>query len=235
MSHAATLPSPAAAPRSANASPGWALVLAAVASTVAVALDQGAGGHNPQEILRNIGQLQSLKGLVHGVAIAATCLYAFAHASLAQRLGPRRPAVTAGLVAYLLGCVALLGATLLDGFVTPQVALDGAAATAPERLRFAYDLVHYLGIVLTDLAKLGWVLQAAGVLLWSSVLVQGTGRSRWVGAIGLLSSALMLVAVIGSPLSMSMAPILAVLVSQLLWNVTAGAWLIRSPDTAPRC
>jgi hypothetical protein len=232
MSHTATLPAgELRLPSPTGRLPGGAIALAAVASTIAVALDGNAGGHTPQEILASIGQLQNLKAVVHGIAIAATCIYAYGYATLARRLGLQRPAVLAGLVAYLFGCAALLGATILDGFVTPHVALDGAAATAPERVRFAFDMVHYLGIVLTDFAKLGWVLQAVGSLAWSAALLR-TPNGRWVGGVGLLSSLLMLGAVLGSSVYMSMAAILAILVSQLLWNLAAATWLIRRPADA---
>ena len=34
-------------------------------------------------------------------------------------------------------------------------------------MTFAYSLLYYIGVVLNDLAKLGWILQAVGTLAWS--------------------------------------------------------------------
>jgi len=118
---------------------------------------------------------------------------------------------------------------LFDGFVTPHVAIDAGTAVAT-RVAFAFDLVHYLGVILNDLAKLGWVLQAVGTLAWSLVLLQRAGASRAVGGIGLLSSALVLALLATSATSMSMASLLAVLCAQLLWNLAVGGLLWRGVE-----
>lgn len=212
---------------------GFAIAAATVISTIFVALDQGASGNNPAEILQSIADLQTLKQLVHGVAIASVCAYAFGYASLSRQLGLHRPQVLAGLMAYLIGCVAMIAATLLDGFVTPHIAADAVGA-APERLRFAYDLIHFLGLVLTDFARAGWLLQAVGALAWSLVLVRDRGLPRVIGGIGVLSSILVGAAVTASGTNMSMAAILGILLSQLAWNVAAAVLLIRTPGVAGR-
>jgi hypothetical protein len=207
---------------------GVAIAAATVISTIFVALDRSGGGSNPQEILQGIANLLLLKEVVHGVAIASVCAYAFGYTVLARRLGLHRPLVLAGLVAYLIGCVAMVGATILDGFVTPHIAIDAIGAS-PERLAFAYNLVHYVGVVLNDLAKLGWVLQAVGTIAWSLLLVREIGLVRVAGAVGLLSSALVVAAVVGSATNMSMASLLGVLLAQLLWNIGAAVVLMREP------
>lgn len=114
---------------------GTAIALATVISTVFVALDQSGGGSNTREILESIARLQMLKAVVHGVAIASVCAYAFGYSALARRLALSRPLVLAGLACYLVGCVAMIGATVIDGFIIPHVAAD-AVAGSPERVRF---------------------------------------------------------------------------------------------------
>jgi hypothetical protein len=215
-----------AAPLHGSRTAGVAIALATVVSTVFVALDRSGGGQTPQQVLDGIAGLATLKEVVHGVAIASVCAYAFGYASLARRLGLERPNVLAGLVAYLLGCVAMVGATLIDGFITPHIAI-GAAAASPERVQFAYDLVHFLGLILNDMAKLGWILQAAGTLAWSLTLLRMGGAARVVGGIGLVSSALVCAIVFASGISMSMTALLSVLLAQLLWNLAAALLLMR--------
>ena len=208
-------------------SAGAAIAAATIVSTVFVALDRAGGGASPLEILRGIAALTDLKEWVHGVAIASVCAYAFGYATLARRLGLERPLVLAGLVTYLIGCVAMIGATILDGFVTPHIASDAIVATAPERVRFAYDLVHYTGVLLSDLAKLGWILQAIGAVAWSVALLRERGLERAIGMVGLASSALVVAAIAASETNMSMASLLGVLLAQLLWNLAAAVALIR--------
>lgn len=210
---------------------GIAIAAATILSTVFVAMDRSAGGKTSLEILQGIASLEGLKELVHGVAIASVCAYAFGYVTLARRLGLRRPLVLAGLVTYLIGCIAMVAAATLDGFVTPHVAIDAIAGSA-ERIAIAYQFVHYLGVVLTDLAKLGWLLQAIGTLAWSIVLLREQGLQRVVGGIGLVSSALVGAAVLGSDTNMSMASLLSVLLAQLLWNLAAAVALIVRPRSA---
>jgi len=212
---------------------GVAIAAATVVSTLFVALDHGGGGRNALEILQGIARLQVLKEVVHGVAIASLCAYAFGYAALARRLGLARPMVLAGLMVYLFGCVAMIGATILDGFVTPHIAMD-AITGSPDRIDFAYLLVHSIGIVLNDLAKLGWILQAVGTLAWSLVLMRDGGFNRAIGWIGLLSSGLVVALIAGSAINMTMTSLLSVLLAQLVWNLAAALLLIRLPPAITR-
>jgi len=212
---------------------GIAIAAATIISTIFVAMDRSGGGANPLEILKGIAGLLVLKEVVHGVAIASVCGYAFGYSTLARRLGLHRPLVLAGLSAYLLGCVAMIGATILDGFVTPHIATE-AITGSPEVVNFAYRLIYFIGTVLNDLAKLGWVLQAAGTLAWSVVLLHKSGFSRAIGVIGFLSSGLVVALIAGSETNMSMTSLLSVLFAQLIWNLAAAAMLLRDPNKVPQ-
>ena len=223
MLHAAAIPTDPFMPRTRTA--GIAIATAAVVSTIFVALDRSGGGNNPLEILQGIARLQMLKEVVHAVAIASVCAFAFGYASLSQRLGLQRPLVLAGLTAYLIGCIAMVGATITDGFVTTHIAMDAITAT-PERVAFAYNLIRYAGVALNDMAKLGWLLQAAGTLAWSAALVQERGFHRAAGVVGVLSSLLVIALIAGSATYMTMTSLLSVLVAQLTWNVAAAALLM---------
>ena len=225
MHQAAAIP---AREMSRTRSAGVAIATATIVSTIFVALDRSGGGSNPLEILQGIARLQGLKELVHGVAIASVCGYAFGYSVLARRLGLHRPLVLAGLIAYLFGCAAMIGATILDGFVTPHIAVDAITA-APERVAFAYNLVHYLGVVLNDLAKLGWLLQAVAALAWSVTLFGESQINRVIGVVGVLSSGLVTLVVVGSDTNMSMVSLLSVLLAQMIWNIAAAVLLIRAP------
>ncbi|MBW8845359.1 MAG: hypothetical protein JF607_10335 [Burkholderiales bacterium] len=216
---------PDTAPASTRAA-GIAIALSTVLSTVFVALDESGGGKGQLEILQSIAQLQTLKAVVHGVAIASLCAYAFGYSALARRLSLRRAAVLAGLACYLLGCVALVGATIVDGFVIPHLAADAVAGSAT-RLQVGYELVHAAGLALTDAAKIGWLLQAAGALAWGSALLGQAGLARVVGVLGVVANLAVGAAVLGAGADMTMASILAVLLAQLVWNLAAALWLVR--------
>lgn len=205
---------------------GLAIAAAAIISTVAVAMDRGTSGHNQQEILQGIAALQPLKEWVHAIAMASVTAMAFGYTVLARKLDLHRPTALAGLLLYLLGCVAMFGATLIDGFIIPHLAVDGAKAT-PERVAFSYNLIHYAGIALNDAAKLGWVLQAVGTLAWSMQLLRMRGLARTAGVVGLLSSGLVVALVVVADTNLGMTALLSILVAQLLWNLAAAVLLYR--------
>ncbi len=214
---------------------GIAIAAATVLSIIFVALDGPASGSTPLDILQSMAGMRGTKEMVHSVAIASVLAYAFAYSVFAWRMDLRRPLVLAGLTTYLTGCVAMIGATILDGFISGDVASQFAAAS-PDSVKQGYNLVVFIGIALTDLAKLGWVLQAVASLAWSIILLQGRGLNpafnRPVGLVGLVSSGLVLAAVFSSDVNMSMTVLLGILFAQAIWNLAAAALLIRSKATA---
>lgn len=209
---------------------GIAIAAAAILSIVFVAFDQNATGDSPLAVLESITKIRLVHQAVHAGAIACLLALAFGFTSLAWRLGLRRPLVLAGLVAFQIGCMAMVGATLLDGFITPDVA--GAFAKAsPESVKTGYNLVVFIGVALTDLARLAWVFQAAGAAAWSWVLFRDRGFNRKIGSTGLISAMVVAVAASTSGPSISLPAILGILLAQLVWYLAASRYLLR-PQSA---
>lgn len=223
------LPSAAAGNQQRNAlrAAGLAIAAGTVLSTIAVALDSSASGDSPRAFLMSMIAISGSKALVHLVAMAAVLAYAFGFTTLARRLDLQRPLVLAGLGAFLFGCMAMLGATLIDGFVSSDVAAAFANAPSPESVKQGYNLVLYGDIVLTDLARLGWVLQALAALAWAPALLTGAGWQRLTGVVGLLSGGLVIAAVVAAGAMMSMQALLSIILAQAVWNLAAAVLLMR--------
>jgi len=208
---------------------GVAIAAATILSIIFVALDDGATGTTPTEIMQSMLQIKTMKQIVHGVAITSVLAYAFGYATLANKLNLKRPLVLAGLTTYLIGCVAMIGATMLDGFISNDVAAR-FVIKPPADLQFGFNMIRFMGIALTDLAKLGWVLQAGAAMAWSAVLIEQRGLHRAVGFIGLLSGALVMAGVFTSDINMGMVAILGILLAQAIWNLAAATLLIRNKE-----
>ncbi len=211
---------------------GWAIAIATILSTLAVALDGNASGANPQAIMQSMVALRATKGAVHTVAIMAILAYAFGYTVLARQLDLRRPLVLAGLSTFLIGCMAMIGATILDGFVSIDVAAAFANAPSPESVKQGYNMIALLGIALTDLARLGWILQALASLAWSWTLLGKPGMARAIGTVGLVSSCLVIYSSAASGANMTMTALLTILLCQALWNFAAATLLIRKKELA---
>lgn len=228
MSNGTSPASPAPDTRAA----GIAVAAAAILSIIFVAFDQNAAGDTPLAVMESITKIRFVHQAVHAGAIASLLALAFGFASFAWRLGLRRPVVLTGLVAFEIGCMAMVGATLLDGFITPDLAAAFVKAS-PESVKTGYNLLVFIGIALTDLARLAWVFQAVGTLAWSWALVRDRGFSRKIGSVGVISALVVGIAASASGASISLPAILGILLAQLVWYLAAARYLLRSPSAAP--
>lgn len=201
-----------------------ALVAATIASIAAVAFDPSVQAKGAHDILAALVQLAPVHRAVHVVEMAAVLSFSWAFLTLALRVGVRRPAVLAATIAYLAGMAAMLGATLFDGFVTPDVAATWLRPN--HEAQAGLELVRLCGLLIQDLATLSWVLQSVGVLAVSTALMaDGEGRRR-LGIVGLVTGALPLAAVLAVP-QIDVAVIIGILLAQAAWNLGCAALLLR--------
>src|SRR4051812_11074367 len=87
---------------------GFVIVISAIASILAVALDSMASGADALAILQSMVKLQQSHQNVHIVAMACLGGLMFGFSVLSQRLGLQRAPVMAGLIAYGFGSMLML-------------------------------------------------------------------------------------------------------------------------------
>lgn len=211
---------------------GLAIVASAIVSTGTVALDRGASGKTTQEILQSMVQIQAWHQNVHVVAMVCICGLMYGYTVLSQRLDLRRAPVLMGLLTYALGSMLMLGATILDGFISTGIAADFVNGT-PEAAQAARWMIHVVeAIALTDIARVAWVLQSAAAIAWSVALLRDAGLRRVVGCIGLIAGALPAVMVIAAGAQMDLGVVIGTLLLQAVWNLAAGVLLLRERSPA---
>lgn len=205
---------------------GFVIILSALASIAAVALDSSAHGNDPLSILQSMVKIRESHQLVHVVAMACIGGLMFGFTVLSQRLGLRRAPVLAGLIAYGAGSMLMLIATLIDGFISTDMAAL-FATKSPEAVRAGYWMIQAVaGVGLTDIASLAWVFQAVAAVAWSLALLRDAGLARWVGMVGLVTGALPGVAVVVAGSHMTPTVVVGILLVQAIWNLTAGTYLL---------
>ncbi len=231
--HAASLPSPEAlANASFDATPstrpaGTIILLSALASIVAVAMDSQVGGKTPGAVLQAMVSVQMPHQLVHVVALACILGLMLGHAVLAQRLGLRRLPVLGGLVAYAMGSMLMVCAAVIDGFISTDLAV-AFSGKSPEAVQTGYWMIEAIaGVGLTDIAKVAWVFMSVAVLLWSGALLPLRGLARKVGLLGLLTGALPAAAVIVNGSNMTATVVVGILLLQAVWNVAVAVLLMQ--------
>jgi hypothetical protein len=206
---------------------GIVIVLSAIASIVAVALDSMASGNNALSIMQSMIRIQQSHQIVHVVAMACVGGLMFGYTVFSQRLGLHRASVMAGLTAYGFGSVLMLAATVIDGFISTDSAVM-FVNKSPEIMNTGFWLIQTMsGVVLIDIAKVAWVFQSVAVLFWAAALLRERGLNRVVGVIGLAAGALPAITVLVVGSNMTDNVVVSILLLQAVWNIAAATLLIR--------
>jgi hypothetical protein len=161
-------PTPPVTPRSIPPA-AWALVVAGAAMVALLAHHPVvAHGGGYADTLAALVRLGDGAARVHGALFVVCGFLLYGVTALAQALGMRRPVIVFGLLCHALGCAAVGGAMLCDGFITPrlaQVVLDQGWTNDGTAALFAL-----IGIAIQVLTKAGLIGMGAGMccLSWAS-------------------------------------------------------------------
>lgn len=221
---------PHLAPTPARAA-GIAIIASALASIAAVALDSSAGGKNALTIMQSMIALQQSHQLVHAVAMACLGGLMFGFTVLAQELGLRRAPVLLGLIAYAMGTMLMLIATVLDGFIGTDLA-QMFVGKSPDAVKVAYWMIQAASnVVLIDIARVAWVCQSVAAVCWAGALIGERGHRRIVGMLGLVVGPLPTLALVLAGANMTDMVVVGILLMQAIWQVAAATVLLRCPPS----
>jgi len=210
---------------------GLVILLSAIASIAAVALDRMASGRDPLAILQSMVQIGPWHAGVHVVAQACIGGFMFGYSVLSRRLGLSRAPVLAGLIAYGFGSMLMLVATTIDGFIGPDLAALFVKKST-EGVQVGYWLVQAIaGVALSDIARVAWVFQSIAALAWAWALLGEGGLARKLGMAGLISGGLPALAVFAAGAHITETVVVGILLAQAAWNLTAAAYLFSGART----
>jgi hypothetical protein len=192
-----------------------------------------AQGHDPLSVLQGMVRIRESHQLVHVVAMACIGGLMFGFTVLSRRLGLRRAPVLAGLIAYGTGSMLMFIATIIDGFISTDIAALFVTGS-PEAVRTGYWMIQAIaGVALTDIARVAWVCQSVAAVVWSLALLRDAGLARKVGIAGLVTGALPGVAVIAAGSHMTETVVVGILLLQGLWNLGAATYLLGGAKVPP--
>jgi hypothetical protein len=216
-------PSAAAIPNGTRA--GILICVGAALTVFAVAHHPTVAGRPPAEAIVEIVRLAQMDRLVHGslIVILGGLLYGFTVFSL--RRGLHRETVVAALIAYAVGILSSIGAAVIDGFITPDVAAHYAGASQ-ENIFVAARLLSYGGLAIQELTKLGMSAMSLAMLLWSASLMRTPGALRYTGILGSLA-ALIPIGVLITQSHITPSSLGIIVLAQGIWYVAIAALLIR--------
>ena len=192
-----------------------------IATVALLANHPGGDAHTFANVLKDEAANRTMDAIIHGGFVVVLALQAICYATLSARIG--RGAI-AGLVFFAFGAAFLSASMVLDGLVTPALAVKYLAA--PEKIEFAKSLFALVGTLIGLLMPIGLAFQSAAVGAWGAALMT-SGISRIAGVIGLALGAAALVALAATAGAMNPLVLMGVLAVTALWAVVAGIALLR--------
>ena len=188
---------------------GGALILGALLSMLAMA-------HHPEHV-----DPGGLVGIVHGAMLVLMTVIAFGFTHFALRRGLARPAILAGLIAYLVSLVAHIGAGTINGFIVPALAMRGADLSGHDVFLLAWESNQAL-------ARLGVFATAAAFTLWSIDFLRRPGlEAKAIGGLGLLAGLVPAILLATGAINMHVAGAFAAYAAFAAWGVLVGQHLMR--------
>jgi hypothetical protein len=151
-----------------------------------------AGAHTLADLIKAGTRNQFVDGLVHGGFIATLSVLIVCFVFLSRALGMARVAVVAAFVAFCIGCGALIGSMILDGFVIPAIAVRFSAMGSADALTRAETLLILCGTLIRFLMPMGLLFQGVAMLRWSSAIVGSRGWRLAVGMLGVVGGVLLI-------------------------------------------
>jgi hypothetical protein len=150
------------------------------------------GGHTLVDRIQAEARNQFVDGLVHGGFIVTLSVLIVCFALLARALSVARLPAVAGFVAFCVGCGALMGSMILDGFVIPAIAVRFSDIGNADGLNKGETLLILCGTLIRFLMPMGLLFQAAAMLSWSAAIVGSRGWLRAAGVFGLAAGILLI-------------------------------------------
>jgi hypothetical protein len=174
-----------------------------------------------------------VNGLVHGGAIAVFLLLLAGHMALARLINTTGLAVMFAVTAFGAGCALITASLILDGFVTPALALQYRAAQDLAVQHSIEALVRFCGTNIRILMPMALLSFAASALAWCVPMVRAGGRRRLAGAASGAVGAIVGVMICAAPPEMLDHAVLGSLFLVALWHLALATTLFKTDVPVP--
>jgi hypothetical protein len=206
---------------------GIALAVGSLLMVAFMMLHPRIEAHGTTEFIAEVERQAIANGIVHGSLIALLGLFVFGFTGLESRLGMSSAFGRAGLVAYVMGAIALAAAALINGFIVPEFVSRYQARPAEELLPM-HDILALCRASNQVCSRMGVLAMSIAIVLWSIPLVGRRGLLRLTGVLGCIAGALPALALLSGHLPMNVHGVLAFVLAQAVWNLAIAFQLIRN-------
>lgn len=212
---------------------GVALIGAAILEVLVMAHHPSVRTPDAAQAIEQLRAIATLSAGVHGALILLMLIGFYALLDFSLWRGLTRPPIRAGLIAYALGVLAMIGATLVSGFITPHVAMRAPSATELDP-RVTEQILVLCRVLNRTLASAGAIAMSVGIALWSLDLLGSVRFVRALGVLGILIGLMTAAALVFGPLRLNVHGMLLTVVLQAIWTTGVGFLLFGAGSgTAP--
>ena len=170
--------------------------------------------------------------LVHGLALACIPVLFLGTWGLSRRMATPSRLNVAGLVLYAFGLVAVMGAAVADGLVTPRVLEQIVAAADSQSSMDTWRMFsRYTFFWNQAFAQVFVGMSSLAIMAWSAAGWQSRGIPRSLAIYGSLLGPVTLIAMFSGHLPLDAHRFGAIVLGQSIWFVIAGAVLWNSDST----
>jgi hypothetical protein len=165
----------------------------------------------------------------HSLALVSFPILVFGFLGLSRRLGLDRALVSAALVAYAFGAVAVICAAVASGLIAPILTREMLTAAESSR-QLLHVVFMYNGLLNQGFAKVFVTASSVAVILWSLSILKIDGMARMTGIIGCIVGLASLAAFFAGHLRLNVHGFGLFIFAQSAWSILLGVFLIRSSD-----
>jgi len=196
--------------------------------------------HHPstssQELGAALGEIRDegvVSAWVHGMLILVMVGIWFGTYGLTRRLGAERALPVLGFMLFGLGTLAYCLAAMVSGFIVPEIGSRFADVPA-DQLEQAKGMLLISGISNQAFANAGLIGTSLGIVAWSLALMTHASINRIVGILGLAVGLLPAVLLLSGNLTLHLAGMTGVVITQSTWYLLIGYLMIWGPLKKPR-
>jgi hypothetical protein len=205
---------------------GWALIAGSAGMIITMAFHP-SGHITPDRMESMIRMLIA----VHSLALACVPVLFIGTLGLVRRLRSGHRLALSGLVVYGFALIAVMGAAVMDGLVTPSVLRQIVeSAGSPAAMDTWRTISHYNFYVNQAYAQVFVAGSSVAIFLWSIASWKSRELSRGFSIFGCVLSVVSLAAMFSGYLPLDVHHFGAVVLGQTVWFVNAGLVLLHHND-----
>ncbi len=201
------------------------MILVSALSLLAMSHHPYSTASETKGIMQDIVSYSSLAGMVHGVMILVVMAYTILLLLYSQARNLQKTLVASGFCFFITGSILLIGAAIVSGFISPELAIS--YMDRPDTQLDNFEALLTLGHVSNQaLARSGSVMWLASCLFWSIELFSADKFEGALSILGIFLSVSTGAALVSGYLDLSVSGMTMIVAAIAIWSSGLGSLLI---------